>query len=334
MKRTYNDTLCYESCTDHNKENISPIVENVTRQTKRMCIIGTRESSPLASLLNVSPVHNHVNLLSSFCTPKPTCNSPVRINVPPSLVQDLDANAVMDQDQHNYLRNKELVQHRTRQNANLPHMYVKKHRATCTEWLSEVAEAENISSQTVHVASLLMDRYLAQEPNFPKLKYQLLAATCFLVSAKMEEVELIVPSLNDLHLLCDEQFKKQDFVLMEVHLLNTLQWDVVEVTPLHFMDHYIWLSTSAEEAQVISTGKIRDCASQLIDLQLQDRTVLQAYTPSLVATAAIATARMILGLPRWSTHLATATGYDLNVVQVCCQIFYEYYCALIDEGQQ
>lgn len=354
MKRTL------EEAFPSNQEEIcggnSPTVDCVCYQVSKCLRLETKgpDFTNINTSVQPSPLHFTVNFQTgATLDAKPRSMSPPAVNVSMTspikwaeqskeVLETRKVNVkndmwTVDQEQHLYLRNKELVQHHKRQstvNPRLPSAYVAKHRATCSEWLHDVAEVEKLSSQTLHMSMSLMDRFLSQVPTFQKSKYQLLAATCFLVCAKREEAEEDVPSISEFCTMCDNQFTKQEFIQMEAFLLNTLEWDIAECTPLHFLNFYVEKGISAEEASISDAPRILEYAGLLIDLQLHDRNALQAYVPSIIAASAVATARVIVGLSLWNPELSAVTSYSLNDIQECSQVLYSYYCELCkDEGQ-
>jgi hypothetical protein len=180
---------------------------------------------------------------------------------------------------------------------------------------------------------LLMDRFLSTEPTFPKQRYQLLAATAFWVAGKREELEDYVPNLDDLVLLCAGQFTRNDFITMENYLLNTLQWDIAEVTPIHFLEYYLQRCTTEQEQAHVSSDQLLACAEFLIDLCLHDRKALQKFVPSQIAAAALVTARAVLGLSPSTKTIESASRYKFADLRECFDIMYTYYHKLQDEGQ-
>jgi hypothetical protein len=321
MKRAHHEIYTIDE--DFSQRVFESPVEEVCQGTKRLRL--DRASSP---------VHLTVNLKTGSCiyarAPIASCTSPERDST------NQDPVTALEYEQHGYHRDSELVQHHRRRyhvNPRIPQAYDEKHRATCAEWLNEVAEAEKMSTIPVHVGCLLMDRFLSLVPTFPRSRYQLLAAACFCVSAKREEVEDYIPTFDDWVMLCAGQFTKKDFVQMEILLLNILEWEIAEVTPIHFLDYYLQRSTKVEDTQVVPLDHLRRCCEFLIDLCLIDRKSLQAFVPSKIAASAISTARSVLGLSSWNHDLSSASWYTINDVEECCHIMLEYYSQLNDEGQ-
>lgn len=295
----------------------SPI-DDVCQSTKRMRL----EFSP------DSPSHISINFVNGICVDSKPTPAPASSEV-------FDELSVED-DQHNYYRNKELVQQHKRHVEvvpQLPTAYDEKHRSTCGEWLGDVVEETDLSSLPVHQALLLMDRFLAQQPNFPKTRYQLLAATAFWVAAKREELEDYVPTLNDLVLLCANQFTKGDFVRMESYLLNTLHWEIAEVTPLHFLDYYLQRCMTSEELERVTLPQLRKCSQFLVDICVHDRKSMQDFLPSKVAAASLVTARAMFGLTPCIDLLEKASRYKFSELHDCYKVMWEYGCNLQDEGQ-
>lgn len=76
---------------------------------------------------------------------------------------------------------------------------------------------------TVGCAISYMDQFLSVE-SVDKIMMQLLSLVCVFAASKMHDPEPI--SLDELSLLCESRFTKQDFCKVEVHLLRILNWEL------------------------------------------------------------------------------------------------------------
>ncbi|KAL0483196.1 cyclin-B2-1 [Acrasis kona] len=325
MKRTYYDIE--EESIDSLNSSMDCIV---TQVSKRLRIDNDRSftsdstDSPNVTCYNESHSSKTCDcLMINFATGKPQESKPWLSQCCDPLYE-----------YHVFLRNKEEQDYHRKMGSILPRLtnqYITRHRATCSEWLLQLAENMNACSGTVHMSCQLMDRFLSKCPQFPRLQYQLLAATCFWVSCKREESDHVSAQLNISNLItyCYDQFEKEHFIYMEELLLNTLEWKLSEVSPVQFLHLYSSSICEADRERVVA------CAQLMVDYQLQNMTALGDFLPSLIAASALHTALVCLGLPQLSEELFfNTTWYKLPQMAQCSRILYDYYHeSTRDEGQ-
>src|SRR4051794_36495539 len=80
-------------------------------------------------------------------------------------------------------------------------------RAILVDWLVEVAEEYNLSSDTLYLCVNYVDRYLAQA-SVSRRQLQLLGITCMLIAAKYEEISC--PSLEEFIVISDSTYSKEE----------------------------------------------------------------------------------------------------------------------------
>ena len=123
---------------------------------------------------------------------------------------------------------------------------------------------------------------------------------------------------------------------MEVVILGALSWVTAELTPLHFVDHFLALkavdlSDSIDGVPLYQSEKLdkiprrlRQFAEFFVRLVLEDHTFYE-FLPSLIGVSAIATSRYVLCLrPVWPESLALETGYDEAELRPCLQAILLY----------
>jgi|EP01046_Picozoa_sp_COSAG06_P024913 hypothetical protein len=155
-------------------------------------------------------------------------------------------------------------------------------------------------------------------------------------AAKFYGPEERVPPINDLNACSKNTYDREKIVRMEVVILGALEWVTAELTPLHFVDHFlalraVQLADSIDGIPLYQSEKLdkiprrlRQFAEFFVRLVLEDHTFYQ-FLPSLIGVSAIATSRYVLCLrPVWPDSLAAATGYDEAELRPCLQAILLY----------
>jgi hypothetical protein len=236
------------------------------------------------------------------------------INYEDELTQDLLSFFAMKEKEHGERKIKQT-------NPRLPQEYVDRFRFICAEWLTEVAaEMPGIRQYLVHLATSFMDRFIAHHPEFPKTKLQLLAATCFVIAAKRDATlvdDKYEPSFKDMVYYCDNQFAVADFVLIESWVLNTLSWELSEITPFQFLDSFIDRLTIGDQSTRVVVSK----CTLFVDLWLKEKTVLDKFLPSTIAAAALYSTCLIIGRGMTGEEIVAISGKTIDDIQECSDVF-------------
>ena len=155
-------------------------------------------------------------------------------------------------------------------------------------------------------------------------------------AAKFYGPEERVPPINELNACSKNTYDREKIVRMEVVILGALSWVTAELTPLHFVDHFLALkavdlSDSIDGVPLYQSEKLdkiprrlRQFAEFFVRLVLEDHTFYE-FLPSLIGVSAIATSRYVLCLrPVWPESLALETGYDEAELRPCLQAILLY----------
>ena len=196
----------------------------------------------------------------------------------------------------------------------------RRHRAYCPEarylrfrrllvdWMCEVGDELRLHNSTMHVAVLFLDRML-QSVTVAKSRLQLVAISCILIAAKLEEAEEHVPAVMDLNEFAQPGYSPDEIQGMEMQVLNQLGWSMGAVTPLHFLGYYLSKGVVFEDDTFQGRPLVdkvpryvQKYAEFFADLCLQDY-AFQRYEPSLLAAAIITASRKAL-------HIAGAPGAE------------------------
>lgn len=234
------------------------------------------------------------------------------------------------------MRKKEIVQHakhlaRGFRSHGDP-MY-QQHRAAVVDWMNQVGEACSLGNLTIHTAIGFMDMFLDLIP-IDGSRLQLVGAATLLIAAKIEEQEQNVPRVSTLHAFCGPTPTPSSFIpKVESLILNHLNWEMVVVTPVHFLDYYMLVCLSPSE--IISNAHLGNysdtraylakMAEFLVDM-CEHHSLYREYLPSIVAGAAIGTARQMLKVtPVWSQSLQLITSHSLADISQCMANIWGHY---------
>ena len=104
----------------------------------------------------------------------------------------------------------------------------KQQRDSLIKWMDEICNIYRQSCDTFTTAIYLFDSYTKLKKE-PIVKLQLIAGTCVLLAGMYEE--RYYPALSELVYLCDGLYKEDDFLAMEIQVLQVLGYRVTHVNP-------------------------------------------------------------------------------------------------------
>lgn len=219
--------------------------------------------------------------------------------------------------------------------------YIKR-RSVLVDWMSQTSETVlRLVPITIHIAVAFLDAAVAKlgDQYIKPTRLQLMATACILTAAKMEENDGQVPSVYELNRCCQDGYSPQLIVKMESLLLDLLDWNLVVLTPRHFLELYegggalvvqpfeeFVNNTTIPPLKMASVQRYqREYAEFFVDLCLHDFNFVH-YRPSIVAAAALASARRMLKMtPIWPHRLAKLTQYDFEHLAQCAEHIWGVY---------
>ena len=211
---------------------------------------------------------------------------------------------------------------------NAPHL---RHRRALVEWLVLTCEHFRLGLATFSAAVRLCDRVLGPI-SLPKASLQLVAMGSLLIAAKMEETERNVPPLEELAGMGDNQYSADLLRRMEAALLQELRWDVVAVTPAHFVDAFLGLSGGGTFPSDTIEGQPWDPVAMeylekyaifftvqcLVDMDLLGSS---KWRLSHVAASIVAASRFQLHIfPIWPQQLEALSTYSVHDLWGCIRL--------------
>ncbi|XP_072046631.1 cyclin-J-like [Amphiura filiformis] len=195
-------------------------------------------------------------------------------------------------------------------------------RRYLVDWLAILCERFEIGRHALHLAVYMLDRFMDHYAIVKESQLQLLALACLLIATKYEEKEEKVQKLTTFNtqVNMDTTGCKEDYLHMELLLLDFFSWKISVPTAAYFMDFYLTEAISCNdqyagrplstEYAINARTYLRKYANYFLDVSLQDH-VFSSCKPSLVGAVCIASARVCLQLtPTWTSHLNKLTKYS------------------------
>ncbi|KAL2165322.1 hypothetical protein VTH06DRAFT_619 [Thermothelomyces fergusii] len=155
------------------------------------------------------------------------------------------------------------------------------------DFLVEAHAAFSLLPETLFLTVNLLDRYCSKRVVY-KQHYQLVGCAALLIAAKYGDKKDRVPQINELNNMCCGLYDAGMFTQMEMHVLNTLDWNIGHPT----VDFFTKL-LAAEERDSI---EVEHMAAYICEIALYHRDFVSTK-PSVMARASLALGRAILGKP-------------------------------------
>ncbi|KAM6300086.1 G2/mitotic-specific cyclin-B3 [Aegotheles albertisi] len=233
---------------------------------------------------------------------EPVPEEPVPVQVPP--VEDIDkeqlgdpyANAEYAKDIFEYMRGRE-------EKFLLPD-YMEKQpdisgdmRAILVDWMVEVQENFELNHETLYLAVKLVDHYLV-EVVCMRDKLQLIGSTAILIASKFEE--RCPPCVDDFLYICDDAYKREELIAMEMNILSTLKFDINIPIPYRFLRRFAKCARATMETLTL--------ARFLCEITLQEYEYARE-SPSKLAASCLLLALAMKNLGGWTPTLEYYSGY-------------------------
>ncbi|EFH45335.1 CYCB2_2 [Arabidopsis lyrata subsp. lyrata] len=183
-----------------------------------------------------------------------------------------------------------------------------KMRAILIDWLIEVHDKFELMNETLFLTVNLIDRFLSKQAVARK-KLQLVGLVALLLACKYEEVS--VPIVEDLVVISDKAYMRNEVLEMEKIMLSTLQFNMSLPTQYPFLKRFLKAAQSDKKLEIL--------ASFLIELALVDYEMVR-YPPSLLAATAVYTAQCTIhGFSEWNSTCEFHSHYSENQLIECCR---------------
>ncbi|EGS19215.1 uncharacterized protein CTHT_0058400 [Thermochaetoides thermophila DSM 1495] len=155
------------------------------------------------------------------------------------------------------------------------------------DFLVEAHAAFALLPETLFLTVNLLDRYCSKRVVY-KQHYQLVGCAALLIAAKYGDKKDRVPQISELNNMCCGLYDAGMFTQMEMHVLNTLDWNIGHPT----VDFFHKLVVAEER----DSREVAHMAQYICEIALYHRDFVSTK-PSVMAKASLALARAILGKP-------------------------------------
>ncbi|CAK7208425.1 hypothetical protein SBRCBS47491_000088 [Sporothrix bragantina] len=155
------------------------------------------------------------------------------------------------------------------------------------DFIVEAHAAFTLLPETLFLTVNLLDRYCSKRVVY-KQHYQLVGCAALLIAAKYGDKKDRVPQINELNNMCCGLYDAGMFTQMEMHVLNTLEWNIGHPT----VDFFSQLIVAEER----DDREVEHMASYISEIALYSRDFVSTK-PSTMARASLALGRAILGRP-------------------------------------
>ncbi|CCC09256.1 hypothetical protein SMACR_05014 [Sordaria macrospora] len=155
------------------------------------------------------------------------------------------------------------------------------------DFLIEAHAAFSLLPETLFLTVNLLDRYCSKRVVY-KQHYQLVGCAALLIAAKYGDKKDRVPQINELNNMCCGLYDAGMFTQMEMHVLNTLDWNIGHPT----VDFFTQLIVAEER----DGRDVEHMAAYICEIALYHRDFVSTK-PSIMARVSLVLARAILGKP-------------------------------------
>uniref|UniRef100_A0A8D2GZV2 Cyclin B3 n=1 Tax=Urocitellus parryii TaxID=9999 RepID=A0A8D2GZV2_UROPR len=242
---SFKDPLALEENPTHKEDTFSKTFLTFDiKNDPRVSSTTLETSTDKSSAANMCNAQYSTTSQSSECEPDskgPFSSQSESIEKEMTIPEDIDKdhsdpcfNSIYAKDIFSYLKNREenfilnkYMDKQTDINSDM--------RAILVDWLVEVQMTFEVCHETLYLAVKLVDHYLMKVV-CQKDKLQLLGSTAFLIAAKFEEPS--PPCVDDFLYICDDIYKRDELLAMEISILQALNFDINIPIAYHFLRRY------------------------------------------------------------------------------------------------
>ncbi|XP_014811556.1 PREDICTED: G2/mitotic-specific cyclin-B3 isoform X2 [Calidris pugnax] len=170
-------------------------------------------------------------------------------------------------------------------------------RAILVDWMVEVQENFELNHETLYLAVKLVDHYLVEVVSM-RDKLQLIGSTAILIASKFEE--RCPPCVDDFLYICDDAYKREELIAMEISILSTLKFDINIPIAYRFLRRFAKCARATMETLTL--------ARFLCEMTLQEYDYARE-SPSKLAASCLLLALIMKNLGGWTPTLEYYSGY-------------------------
>jgi len=209
-------------------------------------------------------------------------------------------------------------------------------RQIVTSWMLEVCMDQNCHANVFLLSCNIMDRFLSQL-GIKKSQFQLVAAATMFIASKLADPCPITGT--ELVRYTNDTYNLTELLEMELLILSKLKWDLSAVTPYDFLEHLLRQlqedggflhQDDSNSNRLLKEEQFKKNTERII-LNCAQEFRFSLYTPSMLSSAAIATAAA-LGM---TTNGGQESDFDINELvrrlQMLTRVDYDYLVSCINE---
>uniref|UniRef100_A0A8C3FUU8 G2/mitotic-specific cyclin-B3 n=1 Tax=Chrysemys picta bellii TaxID=8478 RepID=A0A8C3FUU8_CHRPI len=171
-------------------------------------------------------------------------------------------------------------------------------RAILVDWMVEVQENFELNHETLYLAVKLVDHYLVEVVSM-RDKLQLIGSTAILIASKFEE--RCPPCVDDFLYICDDAYKREELIAMEMSILRTLKFDINVPIPYRFLRRFAKCTHASMETLTL--------ARFICEMTLPEYDYVQESASKLAASCLLLALKM-KSLGGWNPTLEYYSGYS------------------------
>uniref|UniRef100_A0A2P2HYT6 G2/mitotic-specific cyclin-A-like n=1 Tax=Hirondellea gigas TaxID=1518452 RepID=A0A2P2HYT6_9CRUS len=174
------------------------------------------------------------------------------------------------------------------------------------DWMVEVAEEYNLSTETLYLAVSYIDRFLSHM-SVKRDKLQLVGTTAMFIASKYEEI--YPPDVAQFAYITDNTYKVTHILRMEHLILKVLSFDMAVPTAFVFINKF---------SRTLCCTEATTCLALFVaELSMLESEPFLRYVPSEIAASALAIANFTQGHTPWPSIMQSTYNYTLEDLREC-----------------
>ncbi|XP_052785190.1 G2/mitotic-specific cyclin-B3-like isoform X2 [Mya arenaria] len=170
-------------------------------------------------------------------------------------------------------------------------------RAILVDWLVEVQENFELNHETLYLAVKLVDMYMSTITT-PKESVQLVGAVALFIAAKFDE--RCPPLVEDFLYICDDAYKRTEFLDMERAILHAVGFDIGMPLSYRFLRRYA--KCNRANMETLTLGRY------ILEMSLMEYDFVPRRESEMAAAALFLALRM-KNTGTWNKTMVHYTGY-------------------------
>lgn len=206
--------------------------------------------------------------------------------------------------------------------------YIDKHpeltwqsRGVLVDWLIDIHSKFRLVPETLFLAQNIVDRFLSLR-TISLNKLQLVGLTAMFIAAKYEEV--LCPSVHNFLYLAEGAYTDEEILKAERYMLRIIKFNLSYASPMNFLRRI----SKADNYDI----QTRTVAKFFMEISLVDHRLLE-HPPSVIAAAAIWSARLVLERGEWGPTLVHYSSYSVEELLPTAELMVDYCCRPIHHPQ-